>query len=578
MCWKVSALLSVLLISVGLCAQTHPQQPTSAPLTLQRYSRMVSLDVVVKDQKGHHLTGLTAKDFEIFEQTPSKSRDKREQRIAGIREVHTAAMVAPVMAPASTPPGVYTNAVSAQKDPVPPTVLLVDGINTETQYQAQVHVQMLRMLRQLPRNVPVAVFLMGKHLELLQSFTTDPQLVQTALAKAVSATGQGLGHLDPTDDPSAPGNQFNGLSGPAGRDAATLAARAQEFDQIVYAANIQERFDRTYAAFISIARSMAGFPGRKNLLWLSTSFPLTLNPFLNQNDLAHLDFQKQMQVLDSVLSDAKIAVYPVDIGGVRNLQAYSAEARPANPYAVPSTSVDGQRIAAAESRQIEMWNHEQNTMVSIAKDTGGKVCMGSNDLGQCVRDAVDDGSDFYEISYYPDSPDWNGEYRKIFVKVREHGARLSYRQGYYAIPEANADPRLQTAEMQKDCGDLLNATGVAFHASRLAPDGQGRLKFGLSIDPSDLTFSTALNGDQKLSVEVGVCTFDQHGWPQKLIAYPIDVQLSPKAYHTLVNGGHLQDLILVPGPKPAAVRLLVKDVLSGNLGSVYIPTDDSKLN
>jgi len=214
-------------------------------------------------------------------------------------------------------------------------------------------------------------------------------------------------------------------------------------------------------------------------------------------------------------------------------------------------------------------------MLAIAEDTGGKVCIGSNDLAKCIRNAMNDSSHFYEISYYPDSPDWNGEYRKISLKVKSQGARLSYRQGYYATNEGNPDPQVQQAEMQKDCGELLNATGIAFTARSVPPDAAGRLNFSLEIDPSALTFTSAANGEQKLDVEVGVCTFDRKGWSQKLMAYPLHASLDAKAYNTLITGGRLLDSIFVPGPTPAAVRVMVKDIPSGRLGSIYIQTDQN---
>ncbi len=355
------------------------QAPVSQaePLVLKSYSRMVSLDVVVEDKNGHHITGLSANDFRIFEQTPIRSREKREEKIAEIREVHTAAMAAPAAVPANTQ-GVYTNAVAVQRDPVPPTVLVVDGINTEIQYQAQVHKQMRAMLKQLPPNVPVAVFLMGSRLKLLQGFTTDPELLQKALAQAESVTGQGLGHLDPTDDPGAMGNQLYGYDGtPEQNDVGDVIQAVQYFDQMIHAANITQRFDRTYNAFLSITRSLAGYPGRKNVLWLSTSFPLTLNVLqtpdnggvLGHSDLASLDYWSKMKLLSNAFSEAKVAVYPVDIGGVTNLQVYSAATRPANSYATGSTSVDAARVLGTSSRQVEMQNNEQDTMHALADDT-----------------------------------------------------------------------------------------------------------------------------------------------------------------------------------------------------------------
>ena len=558
--------------------KSQGQETSGSSFVFRQYSRMVNVDVVVKDAKGNHIRGLKAGDFEIYEQTPGVSRQKRPQKIFRISEIETAGMNPPVAAPVEIVPGVYTNTVAAQKDPVPPTVLLVDGINTEIQYQAQVHVQMMRMLKQLPPNVPVAVFLMGTRLQMLQGFTTDPRLLQEALAKAYSVTGQGLGHRDPTDDADAAGNQQYGLDYLAGSGIADMISYIKGFDQMVYATNLQERFDRTNIAFLSIARSLSGYPGRKNVLWLSTSFPLTLNALpqniLDHSDLAYVNNWARMKVLNNALSDAMVAIYPVDVGGVRNLQVYSAATRPANPYMSSISDVDTQAVSGAASREIDVMNNEQNTMHSIADDTGGKVCAGSNDLGKCVRDAMNDSSHFYEISYYPDSSDWNGDYRKITLSVKSHGAHLSYRQGYYAINEANPDPQVQQAEMQKDCGELLNATGIAFSARSEAADAPGQLKFSLDIDPSALTFTPTEDGKQKLDVEVGVCTFDRKGWSQKLMAYPLRAGLDGKAYGTLINGGKLRDAIFVPGPRPAAVRLLVKDVPSGRLGSIYIQTEE----
>jgi len=132
-------------------ATGQPQETSSSPFVLRQYSRMVNVDVVVKDGKGNHIRGLKAEDFQIYEQTPSASRRKRQQKIFRINEIETAGMNPPAAAPVQTAPGVYTNAVAVQKDPVPPTVLLVDGLNTEIQHQAQVHAQMTRMLKRICR-------------------------------------------------------------------------------------------------------------------------------------------------------------------------------------------------------------------------------------------------------------------------------------------------------------------------------------------------------------------------------------------------------------------------------------------
>jgi hypothetical protein len=266
------------------------------------------------------------------------------------------------------------------------------------------------------------------------------------------------------------------------------------------------------------------------------------------------------------LSNAKVAVYPVNLAGVQTLQAYQAGARP------PDVTPTG--MSENVSRDILMQAASVDTMQEIADGTGGKICTGDNDLGDCIRKAVDDSSDFYEISYYPNSGDWNGEFRKIIVKTGQKGARLSYRQGYFASPEGAPDAKAQGAQMKSDCDDYLDATSVPFTARYLPSAMPGELKFSLLIDASALTIPPTADGNHQLDLAVAVCTYSEKDWPLKVMNYPVRVALDAKRYETLTTTGKLADTISIPGPRPAAIRLLVKDVSTGKLGSVYIKTRD----
>jgi hypothetical protein len=202
------------------------------------------------------------------------------------------------------------------------------------------------------------------------------------------------------------------------------------------------------------------------------------------------------------------------------------------------------------------------------------VCTGDNDLGDCVRKAVDDSSDYYEIAYYPDSEEWNGDFRNIIVRTSLKGARLSYRQGYYATPEGRADTKVQAAEMQSDCEDYLDATAVGFKATQMPSDAEGQLKFSLQIDPVALTILPAADGGHQVNVAVAVCTYNEKDWPLTLMNYPVNMALDAKKYESITTKRELAVTIRIPAPKPVAIRVLVKDVATGKLGSVYIKTGD----
>jgi len=597
-------LIPTLVFAAGLSltAQSSNPQAQSQPVvnsatpsdyTLRTYSRLVNLEVVVKDSKGDHIKGLKPEDFTIEEQTPIKSGKWSGQKIGEFREVHMAGLAAPVAMQPEMPPGSYTNALTVRQDPVPPTIILVDGLNTPVEVQPQVHVQMLKMLRQLPTNVPVAVFLLGDRLTLLQGFTTDPKLLQAALEKAHSTAGYGLAMTDPRDNPDSIGNLLAEAAGGSAYSSDMVAALAA-FDQSVYSGSMGDVVGRTLHALSSLANNAAGFPGRKNLLWLSTSFPINLIavgaegasvgvPTLH--DWAELpNYTQEVKQLTRDLSDAKVAVYPVNLAGVQTLQIYQAGTRPTwqaptiaqvggGAITGPGPGSSSSGMTDNATRDVMTQNAAVDTMHMIADGTGGIVCTGDNDLGDCVRKAVDDSSDFYEISYYSDSPYWNGEVRKIAVKSTQHGARLEYREGYFASPEGIPDPKLQSAELQSDCDDYLDATSVTFTVKSLPSTAPGDLKFSLVVDPAGLTFTPTADGNRQLNLDIAVCTYNQKDWSLNLMNYPVNRKLTAQQFSGLMTTGKLTDVILVPGPKPAAIRLLVKDVSTGKLGSVYIKTD-----
>ncbi len=139
--------------------------------------------------------------------------EKRKQEIASFREIQFADLVKQSGGQMQVPKGVYTNAVTLEKNPVPPTILLVDGLNTDLKDQAQVQVQMQRIMKAIPKNVPVAIFLLGRRLRMLQDFSTDPNLLQLALKKAFSPAAAGLVTMDPLDDPNQASAQFENLAG-----------------------------------------------------------------------------------------------------------------------------------------------------------------------------------------------------------------------------------------------------------------------------------------------------------------------------------------------------------------------------
>lgn len=552
---------AIVLLSKAAAFPQSPPGVASTPepaVTFHVSTRMVTLEVVARDGKGRPATGLTTKDFQIFENSPGHK--KQEQKVASFRSLGIAELSGQRPEPIKVPPGVFTNQVSTSNSSVPPTILLVDGLNTDIVNQIQVHRQMVKMLNALPSDVPVAVFLLGYQLRMLQNFTTDPALLKAALQKASSSDGSDLGRIDPRDDP----NSGSAFLEDVPNVPATFLRSIQRFEQETYASNMDVRVRTTAEALVSIARHVTGYPGRKNLLWISSSFPVILGA--DTDEFAGFrNYESQMQQVASALGDAKVAVYPIDPAGLQ-------------PGALFDSSMKRRREIAFEptdalQRESQIRVDERSTMNLLATQTGGKVCVDNNDLGECVQKAVNDSSAFYEIAYYPENANWNGEFRHITVKTTSPGLRLAYREGYFATSDDKSKSKNEEQHLQQAaCDDYLTSTSILLAAKVLSREAADKITYSLVIAPSMLSFVPVEDGKRELKFTLASCAFDKAGKALQLVVKPIDIKFTDKQYQAVIAARGLPTTVAVPAKDDLAwVRLVIKDVATGHLGSVNVP-------
>jgi len=204
------------------------------------------------------------------------------------------------------PAGVYTNLVTTKSLSAPPTILLVDGLNTDAKNAVAGAQKMVRLLASAPSDVPMAVFLLGRNLSLLQSFTTDAKLLRAAAERALTLEATNLQAKDARDDPFSHSSlleQMAGSGGPerhtGGPPALNQGARAapeagtrtrcwrcgrcnsSALRESNTLRSMDIRVKLTLDALRVIARHVSGYPGRKNLIWLSSAFPLAITPDAN---------------------------------------------------------------------------------------------------------------------------------------------------------------------------------------------------------------------------------------------------------------------------------------------------------
>jgi VWFA-related protein len=422
----------------------------------------VLLDVVVTDGKNHPITGLQQEEFSLTEDGQPQRILYFEARTAGSA---AAAANAPALPLASA--NTFRN-VAAENSERPLNVLLYDLLNTPLTDQPFAHSEIVKFLHNRPPGSRFAIFVLGDRLRLLQGFSDDENQLVAAMQRKEARPRSTLLSQSVGGSPSAT-EQFSGPTFSGDASAQAMLGRLQGMEALTRRFFLERRVDRTMGAFLEIAKFLEGLPGRKNLIWLSGSFPLNIFPGADPLDAfaGSVSFDAALRQTADLLTVGQVAVYPVDIRGLTTDPFFDASN--AATYRSPA------EIAQAHRSFLLEIGAEQDAMDQIAEETGGHAFYNSNGLADAIATSIADGANYYSLSYAPSNAKFDGGLRKIRVHLTRRGYHLAYRHSYLADDSvldqgANRDSmRLQVA--------LRRGAPLAqefFVHARLVPQGRSR--------------------------------------------------------------------------------------------------------
>jgi len=520
-------------------------------------ARDVILDVVVTKSTGDPVLGLTKQDFEVKE-------DGKPQAIDFLEE-HTAT-TPPREAPqpmAKMPPNTYTNA------PLVPVgdsvnVLLLDTLNTAQQDQAYVHKEITDFLKKMQPGTPVAIFALGSKLRFVQGFTTDTSVLLASLndKRNGAAPVKQAGSRDRGNqaDDAADVARFTMM-----QSQGVVALEAAQADMSAF--DFGARASLTFEALDHLARYLAGVPGRKNLIWFSSSFPVVIFPTVAQrksieNTPSMRGYLNQVKKTADMLTVSKVAVYPVSAEGV--MTEHIGEADSAGPAAPEGAGHygslgDGPMTDGTMSPFVAGAADRANTiaaMEQLAASTGGKAYFNTNDLNGALKRAINDGANYYTLSYSPTNTKMDGRYRNIDVRLPRGDYTLAYRRGYNADtasalePEPGTDPLATVMKF-----GLPSATGLVYGvrvvpaAPQPGPEaaraGQNpklkspftRYNVDFFIRWTDLAFQLSPQGERSGKIEVALKAFDRDGNAVNWDGVTQAMNLQPDAFNAMQKSG-----------------------------------------
>src|SRR5271156_6240677 len=552
-----------------------PQSTTSATApfpSLRATTHLVLVDVVVYDKQGNHVSNLTSADFTL--------RDRgKPQTIAVFSDEHAGASLtdkSPPSPPAPLPPGVFTNRPAFNRAPQgPPTILLLDSLNTALGDQLSSHAEMLKYLRtQLNEGQKIAILSLSESLGLLQDFTSDPRLLIAALDKYKPGTSNELSGattqtLTPAEAAVMPGEMLREI------DLHNQSRAAESTDN---------RVRVTLEALRSIARAFGGFRGRKNLIWVSAVFPFNLQPGAGDYPDAQRTYAEDVRRTAELLAAARVAVYTVDARSLLvGSSVYDQTLSPTpDPLVRTVQSLNNQQTPGeqlTDSHDATVTSHQ--TMQDLAAETGGLALYNRNDIARAVAVSAADGEHYYSLGYYPEGARWDGKFHNIEVKLNREGLKVRHRSGYFAVDVAqssaseNPQQRAHQAyeELRSALADPLPATQVTFRvyipAIVAAPKPQVQIQF--LVDTSAISFDAIENGTHHCNLDFMVAAISPDG---KIVAsdgHTVDALLSSDQFAQMNRDGLPFTMQLALAPAEYSLRMAVRDNRTGQIGTLTLP-------
>jgi VWFA-related protein len=414
--------LALLCCALPFHAQSVSGEGQAPAATFKAETRAVAVDVVVLDGHGEPVKGLRKEDFLITE-------DGSPQTVTFFEEHPTAT---------SQPDTVFS-------------VLLIDTLNTPKEDLGFARKHVADYLKNMPAGTSLAVFSLGQTLRMVQGLSSDRSMLLAAVndkkTGAWSETSAASNMPQDAADDKARTELLSSAGAPP--NSAAMVNNAQAIHKTYQA---DQRIAMTIADLQRLARYLAKTPGRKNLIWFSSSFPIALFPEPGvQGSLTTAAQNQQIKDTTDLLALARVAIYPVSAQGVAvqttgDASDHYGTAQNALPGAMPgaappagtspqSTGGDNYQYGPVSNEM----RHEDNAhaanfaaMQALASETGGVMMPTSNDLTRMLGRAIGNGSQYYTLSYTPTNMKTDGSFRRIEVTLHNGSYTLAYRRGYYA--------------------------------------------------------------------------------------------------------------------------------------------------
>ncbi len=534
---RLNKLTAIFTISIVTYAQQVGENKTSGDTPTFTVTRQLKIEtVLVKDKNGNPVEGLTAKDFTVTEDgVPQEIKFFEYQKL---EEILNAEPLPPL-----GPPKYFEKLPHTQ---------IAGEVPGKTQYKdhrllalyfdmtAMPPPDQLRALdaatkfikkQMTPADLVAILQYAGGSVQVAQDFTADRERLLGIIQTMIVGDGEGIDET--TNDAST---------------SDTGAAFGQDDSEF----NIFTT-DRQLSALQTASKMLGNLNEKKAMLYFASG--LMLNG---------VDNQAQLHATVNAAIRAGVSVWPVDARGLV-ASAPLGDATRGSPGGIGM--YNGQSAMSAQAN----FSRSQDTLWTMAADTGGKALLDNNDLAAGIVKAQKSVSSYYIIGYYPTNEALNGKFRRIKISLNNNvNASLDYSQGYYAgkvfakFTAADKERQLEDALM---LGDPITELTIAMEVDYFQLNrAEYFVPIAVKIPGSELALARK-GGAERTLLDFITEVKDDFGTTIQNVRDKADIKLSDSTAAELAKRRiqYVTGFTLLPGKY--VVKFLARDAETGRIGT-----------
>jgi VWFA-related protein len=527
---SLALMLGLALIEAPLSSQQM------SDYTLRVESELVLVNVSVKDKRGNIIANLKPEDFTILEDSKVQkviSFDIENMDAVANQDVSQAK---PLLDSSPAPSGAASTnrASTSSQNQFKDRRLIILFFDLSSMEPDEIDRAVTSAEHYVDTQMAaadlVSIVSLGSSLLVNQDFTSDHELLKKQLQAFGEGSGQGFeeGTTGTTEGTPDTGQSFT----------------ADDTEYNIF------NTDRRLEALRSVAERLSHVQQKKSLIYFS-----------NGMDRTGIENQSELRAATNSAVRSNMAIYTMDL---RGLQAIVAGGEAQNASLRGTSAYSGQSMINALNSNFTT----QETLVTLASDTGGRAFLDSNDFSQVYKGVQQDSSTYYLLGYHSTNPARDGRYRRISVKVNVPGAKIDFRRGYYAP----ADYRHSTKEdkevqLQQELAAELPVTDLPLYLGAAYFRVEANKFFvpiSLVVPGSQIPFTRSSDRDKATLDVIGVVLDGEHH-PLTSIRDTVKLAVDTSSEVRKKNVQYDNGLSLPPGKYH--LKFVVRENETGRMGS-----------